>query len=460
MDVENREFRKKVFDQDILSFCLELIQFFEKMPERSPLLKRAVVESLAVNSSVQDARTFFRSLNSLPLSQFAPHMEEFLDASVKLAEADVSLDDYLTTLRHLAEHSDFAAWTGFFALIGVVGDKSSVSGEYFMTVRHLVSGREFSHWEEFYTASKVAAKLEVESVDFFVTTRNLVATADFKDWRDFFATVGVVDGTPALGEFLMTIRHLSAQVGFREWPDFFVAVKAAYQKSPDRFSQFLLAVRHSISYFSSPDSLRSIFKTLASAPQYSEACAYGQLDSKKWLIDEARRCWPDGWGTVFVLAGWIGFLPRFIFEAGISVKAIRSFDLDPGVGPAAELLNQTFVQQDWKFKSSTMDITQLNYPSQFRVQRKDGSFCDLYESPDLVINTSCEHLADIEAWWGQIPSGTRVILQSNDGFHIPEHVRCYKTLADFEAAMSLGRVDYRGEKPLADFNRFMLIGIK
>jgi hypothetical protein len=159
-----------------------------------------------------------------------------------------------------------------------------------------------------------------------------------------------------------------------------------------------------------------------------------------------------------VLAGWIGFLPRFIFDAGIQVSAVRSFDIDPGVGPAAEILNQTYVQKDWMFKSSTKDITEMTYPGNFDVQRKDGSLCELYEMPDVVINTSCEHIADIASWWNQIPRGTRVIVQSNDAFHIEEHVRCFKTLAEFEAAMGLSQVEYRGEKRLADFNRFMLIG--
>jgi hypothetical protein len=160
------------------------------------------------------------------------------------------------------------------------------------------------------------------------------------------------------------------------------------------------------------------------------------------------------------LAGWIGFLPRFIFDAGVHVTGIRSFDIDPECGPAAESLNQAQVQKDWLFKSSTQDITQMRYPTNFTVRRKDGSAVEMFESPEVVINTSCEHIADISSWWDQIPKGMRVIVQSNDAFHIAEHVRCFKSLAEFEAAMNMSQVDYRGEKRLADFNRFMLIGRK
>jgi hypothetical protein len=84
----------------------------------------------------------------------------------------------------------------------------------------------------------------------------------------------------------------------------------------------------------------------------------------------------------------------------------------------------------------------------------------MFDSPDIVINTSCEHMANIDAWWSQIPKGTRVILQSNDGFHIPDHSRCFATLSDFREAMNLSEVAFAGEKSLPEFNRFMLIGKK
>jgi hypothetical protein len=263
-----------------------------------------------------------------------------------------------------------------------------------------------------------------------------------------------------LDEYCMTIRHLALELPSTVWPDFFRMIRKIQEPQKEKYRQLLSAVRHSLSYFSQPESFQGIFRALAQAPEFSEAFSYGQLDSKRWLIEEATSCWGKNWGAVFVLAGWIGVLPRMICDAQIQTTKIRSFDVDENANKISEALNQLEVQKDWQYKSSASDVTKLQYPTTYKVRRKDGTDCELFDQPDVVINTSCEHIADISSWWSQIPHGTKVILQSNDGFQIPEHVACFKTLDDFEKAMGLSKVDYRGEKALPEFNRFMLIGQK
>lgn len=270
----------------------------------------------------------------------------------------------------------------------------------------------------------------------------------------------LVGNAQCLEEYCLTIRHISEFKVIDAWFEFFRMIRTVEKEERPTYPSILTAVRHTLPYFQHSTSFHGIFRALAEAPQYSEAFAYGQLDSKKWLIDEATNCWGKNWGTIFVLAGWIGALSRMIFDRQIQTTKIRAFDIDEDVSKTSEVLNQQEVQKDWQYKSSAQDITQMSYPTTYIVQRKDGSACELVDTPDVVINTSCEHIADISSWWSQIPSGTKVILQSNDGFHIPEHVACFKTLTDFEKAMKLSHVDYRGEKALPEFNRFMLIGIK
>lgn len=33
---------------------------------------------------------------------------------------------------------------------------------------------------------------------------------------------------------------------------------------------------------------------------------------------------------------------------------------------------------------------------------------------DIVINTSCEHIPDVDKWLSLVPAGTMVVLQSNN----------------------------------------------
>jgi hypothetical protein len=77
---------------------------------------------------------------------------------------------------------------------------------------------------------------------------------------------------------------------------------------------------------------------------------------------------------------------------------------------------------------------------------------------DLIINTSCEHLEKIGKWFGKIPAGTLLTLQSNNYFGIDGHVNCVETLAQFKRQVPIEDVMFEGEIELKKYTRFMLIG--
>lgn len=386
MSVSN--YKKHIFDQEILKFCLQIFDAVEFQGDLKAFFKQATLDALSYCSDLKEVNSMLESFLCVPRQVILDNHKAILDANM-LWGARREREEYFMTIRHLSGSSTFQSWPDFFAAI-----KSLASDD-----------------------------LEIQDV-------------------------------------LVTIRHLVLQKEFQNWSDFFTAIKLVGNKQPLYLSPISTATRHCLPYFQSPASFHGIFRALAEAPQYSEAFAYGQLDSKKWLIDEATTCWGKDWGTVFVLAGWIGVLPRMIYDHGILTTKIRSFDIDEGACKISEVLNQQEVQKDWQYKSSAQDITRMSYPTIYKVQRKDGSLCELADAPDVVINTSCEHIADISSWWSLIPKGTKVILQTNDGFHIPEHVACFKSLNEFEKEMNLSHVDYLGGKALPEFNRYMLIGIK
>ena len=78
--------------------------------------------------------------------------------------------------------------------------------------------------------------------------------------------------------------------------------------------------------------------------------------------------------------------------------------------------------------------------------------------PDLVVNTSCEHIADLRGWLDRLPAGSRVLLQSNDYFREPTHIACVASLAAFRSQAGLAEVEYAGSLPQKNYTRFMLIG--
>jgi hypothetical protein len=116
--------------------------------------------------------------------------------------------------------------------------------------------------------------------------------------------------------------------------------------------------------------------------------------------------------------------------------------------------------QNWKFKASTMNIHDIEYPGHFKTLRSNGTECELWDKPDTIINTSCEHIIDFKSWYNKIPTGTLLILQSNNFFEIEDHVNCYKNVQEFVTDCPMSELQFADELDCGEYKRFMIIGQK
>ena len=85
-----------------------------------------------------------------------------------------------------------------------------------------------------------------------------------------------------------------------------------------------------------------------------------------------------------------------------------------------------------------------------------------YESfPDIVINTSCEHITQdtYNKWLKKIPSKSIIVLQSNNYFELDEHIRCANDITEFIDQSNI-KVWSSSIMELSKYNRFMIIGSK
>ena len=193
---------------------------------------------------------------------------------------------------------------------------------------------------------------------------------------------------------------------------------------------------------------------------WDDCFSRGQLKSKLWIIKELSELKVD-LGTVFLCAGWYATLATMLFESGIKVDKIRSFDIDESCVDIAETFNKPWVKDNWKFKSSTKDIMDINYEfERYEVIRADGTTCPLDDTPDTIINTSCEHIENFAEWYDKIPAGKLVILQSNNFFEVDEHVNCSIDIDDFSRQTPLKSVLYSDSLELKKYTRYMRIGYK
>jgi hypothetical protein len=129
-----------------------------------------------------------------------------------------------------------------------------------------------------------------------------------------------------------------------------------------------------------------------------------------------------------------------------------SIDIDPRCAAIAESVNATHVRAG-RFTARTADMLELDYGAVAPSGAGGGK-------ADLVINTSCEHLAEFGRWYERVPAGQRLVLQSNDYFACDQHVNCVADLAAFQAQAPMREVLFAGERRMRRYVRFMLIGRK
>jgi hypothetical protein len=92
---------------------------------------------------------------------------------------------------------------------------------------------------------------------------------------------------------------------------------------------------------------------------------------------------------------------------------------------------------------------------------------------DLVINTVTEHLTQeiYDKWYDNIPKGTYFVIQGNNDYKEPDHVRAVQTLDEFnrinrvENTLHSDSIQYEGpwnhdENKPTYYERYMTIGFK
>jgi hypothetical protein len=150
-----------------------------------------------------------------------------------------------------------------------------------------------------------------------------------------------------------------------------------------------------------------------------------------------------------------------LFASKCNVTKIRSFDIDDNCATIAETVNRNNTKKEWRFKASTADIHNIEYTDYtYKTKRFDGTVCEITDTAETVINTSCEHIVDFDKWYSKIPNQTIVVLQSNNYFEIDDHINCSKDILEFAEQTPMTDCLYSGVLELPKYTRFMRIGVK
>ncbi|MBO89189.1 MAG: SAM-dependent methyltransferase [Rickettsiales bacterium] len=220
--------------------------------------------------------------------------------------------------------------------------------------------------------------------------------------------------------------------------------------------QFYKDILDGLSLFYDSRFINDIRNTALNFPMSSLGNALNkrQTASKLWLLDCLHQTQGSNLGSVHILGGWYGVLASLlIHDNRFNIDHITSFDIDPSCAPIAENLNATGIEHGL-FSTHSANILDLNYGLE-RVTINDQ---EIGNRPDLVINTSCEHLVEFSTWFEALPKDTLLVLQSNDYFSEPEHINCQADLIAFQEQAPMRDLLFAGELNLDKYTRFMLIG--
>jgi hypothetical protein len=185
-------------------------------------------------------------------------------------------------------------------------------------------------------------------------------------------------------------------------------------------------------------------------PDLGAALNRNQVTSKRWLVDCLHDCAGSAFGTITILGGWFGVLGAMLLaDRRLSIGRVVSVDFDPRCAPVAESLNATEVRAG-RFTARTADMRTLDYAP---AAATPGP-------PDVLINTSCEHVEGFADWYARLPAGQLLVLQSNDYYAIRDHVNCVPDLDAFRAQAPMREERFAAVQPHKRYRRFMLIGRK
>lgn len=168
---------------------------------------------------------------------------------------------------------------------------------------------------------------------------------------------------------------------------------------------------------------------------FVESFRPNQIKCKKWLVEEICN-FKMSWNRVLVLGSWNSVLLYELFSVYGDVMWFDFVDTDQDAHDDRNIYFELNNMQK-NYNSINMDATE---------------FSD-HQSYDLIINTSCEHMADIPAVYGPTYA-----LQSNNYTSVADHVNCVSSSEQLADQCNITRKLFSGKLDIGPYERYMVIG--
>lgn len=164
-------------------------------------------------------------------------------------------------------------------------------------------------------------------------------------------------------------------------------------------------------------------------------------------------------GSVYVLGSGMGLLASMLFDSKLRFENIRGFDINGAAQFLADALLEPEVLADWRYKSATHDLFDIDYASHTFVTRlEDGTLSTPFkEIPGTIVNTNISYLKNHTDWYNMIPDIRRVVVVGETGDDVPYP---FSSSQQFNQRFPMSFELYTGVITLGKKQYFMKIGHK
>jgi hypothetical protein len=166
-----------------------------------------------------------------------------------------------------------------------------------------------------------------------------------------------------------------------------------------------------------------------------------QVLSKLWMAETLYKH-NLSFDNVLLIGGWLTHHSLFLKD--INYNHLYSIDPDAGINELVNIMNP-----DAKVCNRGMEDC---FDAHNNIV-----FNDSILNPDLVINTSAEHMDN--TWFQKLKPGTTVLLQSNSSPDF-QHINFCEDFGVFLKKYPLSTLYFRGETVFPSYKRYMLYGVK
>ena len=176
---------------------------------------------------------------------------------------------------------------------------------------------------------------------------------------------------------------------------------------------------------------------------FLDSFSKSQVESKQWLIDLLVMADIKN-ANIQLFGGWNGILITRLITQKLSVKRIHNIDLDEK--SIRVFMKYRELNNDKRLESTLGNVT---------TPHRDD------HTTDIVINTSSEHMPNLPEIIKNKKYSTNCLfaLQSNNMFHIDDHINCVNSENELIEKSGLSKIMYKGSLNMSNgYKRYMVIG--